>query len=330
MPVVVDTDLGGDDLVALAFLLRHPGVRVEAITIAATGLVGCDPGVDLVADLFTALRRSRCRSRAAAPTPGPTAAPFPADWRDSRRAGDRASRGLAGTLAAVARPAPELIADLAGHDRRPCRRGARADDQPGRPRRLPRRPGYARLAGMHAMGGSVDGPAVDGVAEWNVAADPAAFAAVLAAAVPLTVVPEDAIPDGTPDALVRPGRRRRRRRRRLPEVVGPRDGGGPGHRGRHVETGRWVSEPSEPGRLRRDGAGSVRVVRSLDAGTLDAEYARVFAAHDCSGSVARPPPRTADGEHEPGDWMQANRIRPSALNVGPVNSLSLSSLRASG
>ena len=54
-PVVVDTDLGGDDLVALAFLLRHPSVRVEAVTIAGTGLVGCDPGVDLVADLFDAL-----------------------------------------------------------------------------------------------------------------------------------------------------------------------------------------------------------------------------------------------------------------------------------
>ncbi len=54
-PVVVDTDLGGDDLAALTFLLRHPDVDVEAITVAGGGLVGCDRGVDLVADLLTLL-----------------------------------------------------------------------------------------------------------------------------------------------------------------------------------------------------------------------------------------------------------------------------------
>src|SRR6478752_2648253 len=32
----------------------------------------------------------------------------------------------------------------------------------------------------------------------------------------------------------------------------------------------------------------------------------------------------------PGDWMFANSTLPSALKAGPVNSLSLSSLRASG
>jgi hypothetical protein len=41
--VIVDTDLGGNDLVALAFLLRHPAVRVEAVTIAATGLAAGIP-----------------------------------------------------------------------------------------------------------------------------------------------------------------------------------------------------------------------------------------------------------------------------------------------
>ena len=80
-PVVVDTDLGGDDLVALAFLLRHPSVRVEAVTIAGTGLVGCDPGVDLVADLFTALDEDPVPVACGREEAGPGGAQLPQDWR---------------------------------------------------------------------------------------------------------------------------------------------------------------------------------------------------------------------------------------------------------
>jgi hypothetical protein len=43
-----------------------------------------------------------------------------------------------------------------------------------------------------------------------------------------------------------------------------------------VETGRWVLDPAEPGRLRRTGDGEVRVVRSLDADLLDAAYRLAF------------------------------------------------------
>jgi hypothetical protein len=274
-PIVVDTDLGGDDLVALAFLLRHPRVRVEAITIAATGLVGCDPGVDLVADLFTALEEAPVPVACGRADAGPVAMPFPAEWRELAETGTGIPRSPS-TLTAAAVSAPELIAELAEHTDGlvvvalgPLTNVADlAASSPA---------GYLRLAGIHAMAGSVDGPAVDGVADWNVAADPEAFAVVLASPAPLTVVPEDAIPAGTPDALSAP-------------VVGavavavdyPKwwdlatvaalvtDGA-------TVERGRWVSDPSERGRLRRDGAGPVRVVRNLDVGLLEAEYARVFA-----------------------------------------------------
>ena len=37
VPVVVDTDLAPDDLAALALLLRHPRVRVVAMTVPQTG-----------------------------------------------------------------------------------------------------------------------------------------------------------------------------------------------------------------------------------------------------------------------------------------------------
>jgi hypothetical protein len=135
---------------------------------------------------------------------------------------------------------------------------------------------YARLAAVHAMAGSVDGPAVDGVAEWNAAADREALTAVLAGPVPVTLVPEDAVPEGTPGALAGP-------------VVGavaattehPKwwdlataasivvsDVG-------EVESGRWILAETEPGRLRRASAGPVRVHRTLDGAALDAAYLEV-------------------------------------------------------
>ena len=39
-PIVVDTDLGADDIIALALLLRSPAVDVRAITVSGT--VSCD------------------------------------------------------------------------------------------------------------------------------------------------------------------------------------------------------------------------------------------------------------------------------------------------
>jgi Inosine-uridine preferring nucleoside hydrolase len=78
VPVVVDTDLGGDDLVALAFLLRAPAVDVQAVTVAATGLVGCEPGVRVVAGLFDALQETPRPVACGRATAGPGGAPFPA------------------------------------------------------------------------------------------------------------------------------------------------------------------------------------------------------------------------------------------------------------
>jgi inosine-uridine nucleoside N-ribohydrolase len=273
VPVLVDTDLGGDDLVAMAFLLRHPSVDVQGVTIATTGLVGCDAGVRVVAGLFEALQETPLPVACGRPEPGPGGRVFPAAWREVAEAGTgiRPADGLQDP-----RPAAELTAEAARQTDGlvvvalgPLTNLADvAQARPG---------DYARLAGVHAMAGSVDGPAIDGVAEWNAAADPEALAAVLAGPAPLTLVPEDAVPEGTPDALAGP-------------VVGtvaatidyPRwwdlaaaaafvvSGAG------EVETGRWVLYDTEPGRLQRAGAGPVRVHRTLDSAALDVAYLEAF------------------------------------------------------
>lgn len=279
VPVVVDTDLGADDLVALAFLLRHPDVEVQAITVPATGLVACEPGVDLVAALFESLATDAVPVACGRTAAGPGAHRLPPAWK-AAAAGGSGLTPVSGTVTPAQEPAPELVARLAR---------ASADlvlvalgPMTNVAEVATRHPAdYARLAGVHAMTGSVDGPVVDGVAEWNAAADPHALETVLATPVPLTIVPEDAVPTGSPAALRAPVVGRVAATAEVPAwwdlataaaLVLPDAGS--------AQAAGWVLDPSEPGRLRAAGGsgGQVRVHRSLDAARLEAEYARVFTA----------------------------------------------------
>lgn len=269
-PVVVDTDLGGDDLAALAFLMRRPDVRVVAVTIAGTGLVGCDPGVDLVADLVDGLGARRvpvaCGREDAARA-------MPQEWRDAAAAGTGLAR-VPTTSSAVAEPAPELIGRLAA--RHPGLRvvalgpltnlaDLATDD----------RSAYAEIAGVTTMAGALDAPAVDGVAEWNAAADPAALTRVLAGPVPVTVVPDDAVPDGTPGALLRSPVSAVVTSAALPKWWDLATAATALDRGAAtVEGGTWTVDAT--GRLTRSGPGDVLVATELDQGRLDAAYERAF------------------------------------------------------
>lgn len=261
-PIVFDTDLAGDDLAALAFLLRRPDVSVEAVTIAGTGLVGCDPGVDLVANLVMALGES--------PVPVSCgredgAREWPRAWIEQAESGTGLPPSTT-TFSATPQRAPQLLAKLADQFA-----GELAVVAVGPLTNLadlaqewPE--SYTRLARIQAMGGAVDVPSVDGVAEWNAAADPKSFAAVLAEdAVPLTIVPDDAIPsevDAPVAGLLSP-------------VYDPPKWWDTATSAAFVTpdavvstTGTW--EVDETGRLRRTGEGSVVVATALDATMLQA------------------------------------------------------------
>lgn len=274
-PVVVDTDLGGDDLAALAFLLRHPDVRVEAITIAGTGLVACDPGVDIVADLLTALDETPVPVACGREDAGPEGTSMPVEWREAAAQGSGIPR-VDSTLAPSARTAPDLIRRLAArHDGLvvvelgPMTNLADLAEQSPRTLR--------HLGGIRAMGGSLSGPVVDGAAEWNAAADPASFSRVLESGAPLTLVPEDAVPDGTPPQLAAPVVRDVAAAVSYPRwwdlataasLVSSYSG--------VLQSGTWRLDPDAPGRLVRTGLGSVRVVVELDEASLEEEYARAL------------------------------------------------------
>jgi Inosine-uridine preferring nucleoside hydrolase len=287
-PVVVDTDLGADDLVALALLLRHPQVRVEAITVAATGLVGCPQAVDVVADLTAALATSAPVVACGRARPGPAGRPMPDTWRARAAQGNGLPRAsaLARHLFPVEvspRPAVELLARIAGEypgltvvALGPLTNVA--DLAASHPK------AFASLQSVHAMGGVVAAPGENGIGEWNVAADPDSFAAVLDTARQgpgprLTIVPLDAVPLGTPSALTGPVVGSVSAQAALPAwwdaatavaVVEPGAAA--------VRTGTFTLDASEPGRLRRIGEGPVRVVDGLDPAVLDRVYASVFAA----------------------------------------------------
>ncbi|MFO0366022.1 MAG: nucleoside hydrolase, partial [Acidobacteriota bacterium] len=78
--VVVDTDAGADDLLALLFLLARPDVRIEAITIVH-GLAEPAAGAESVGRLLAYCQRPGIPVYLGAARPLTGAAAFPHEWR---------------------------------------------------------------------------------------------------------------------------------------------------------------------------------------------------------------------------------------------------------
>lgn len=279
VPVVVDTDLAPDDLAALALLLRHPDVRVLAVTVPQTGELDCR-GTGLLGDFFEALEVEPPPVACGTTSRGEDGVMFPPDWG----AGALMESGLPrddvpSDLTPVRTPAATLLARLARrHDDLHVVALAPLTEVAAVLREEPE--AYARLGGIITMAGSVDSPShADGVAEWNAGADPAPFAEVLAGPVPVTVVPDDPVPLGAPDGLAGPvvgglGR--------VPGFESPRywdlaTAGTFVAGSAATESGSWtVDTTGDRGRLRRTGEGTVRVVTGLDDAALDEVYRSVF------------------------------------------------------
>lgn len=278
--VVVDTDLGRDDLLALALLVRHPEVRVEAVTIAATGLVGCADGRPILAALFRDLD-APVPPVACGPGESPGGArPFPAPWRTESARGSGLDLDVP-PVPVVDADAPGVLADLA--TRAPGLTVVALGpltNLAGLARRDP--PAYRHLAAIHAMAGSTRPGRDDGVAEWNAAADPAALAAVLdpalAGAVPVTLVPADAVPAGTPDALAAPVVGRIATPGTLEEwwdlaAAATLLAGLHGQQG-GAERGTWHTDAD--GLLTREGDGPVTVIRAVPPAVVEQACAAAF------------------------------------------------------
>lgn len=191
-PVVVDTDLGADDVVALAMLLRHPAVDVRAITVSGTGLVHCPVGVGHVRSILLEVGVRDRSVGCGRPDAGRDGLAFPSPWRSSSDnlyglqlptamgGGDGKDAVTVMNAAIASSPSKVTVVALGPW--------TNLEDL------VTRHPeSVQRIAGIHAMAGALDVPGnAMGDAEWNVRADPSAVDTVLRTDVRVTLVPLDA------------------------------------------------------------------------------------------------------------------------------------------
>ena len=183
--LLIDTDVAPDDLVAIAFLLASPSVRIEAITVSGTGEAHCGPGVNTILRLLERLAAPPIDVACGRETPIVGDKAFPEAWRD--RADDGSGLALPSTSRRpFAGDAVQLIAKI-------------SDDVDGLhiltlgpmtnlADALSGHPNLAReIESVYAMGGALfvpgnvhlGGPPDNDVAEWNIYVDPAAAQTVI-------------------------------------------------------------------------------------------------------------------------------------------------------
>jgi len=198
LPVVVDTDLAADDIVALAYLLSSSAVDVLAVTVSGTGEVTCPRGVEVASGLLSTLGHGDVRVACGQSAPLSGDRVFPEEWRTAADDAYGVSLPVVDPpteldavellVAAVdTAPAPVTLLTLG-----PLTNVAQA---------FAAEPGLAgRLGSVVIMGGAVDvagnvqpeGADSPLAAEWNLYIDPAASDAVISSQVPITLVALDA------------------------------------------------------------------------------------------------------------------------------------------
>jgi inosine-uridine nucleoside N-ribohydrolase len=178
-PVIIDTDAGSDDLLAIAYLLALPDIHIEAITVVR-GLAHVHAGaLNVLHVLATAGRRDIAVYEGITQTPHE----FPAEWRKS-------ADEIFGKNPSPKQPKPDAVNFLKARLQKPCQILALG----------PLSNIAAALGSTNAvsriviMGGAVRVPGnlADGIAEWNMFADPPAAQKVFQSRIPIQLIPLDA------------------------------------------------------------------------------------------------------------------------------------------
>jgi pyrimidine-specific ribonucleoside hydrolase len=197
-PLIIDTDVGVDDLMAIAFLLASPHVRIEAITIG-TGLANTGAGAHNVLKLLALAGRDDIPVYVGRSTPLAGDRAFPDEWRalsdelpgvdlpEPRGAPEPmpAADFLADRLSSVQRPVDLLALGGLTNVAEAIGRSANAAVAV---RRLVIMGGAVHVAGnLHEAGENENV-----TAEWNFHIDAEAARRVFAAGLPIRLIPLDA------------------------------------------------------------------------------------------------------------------------------------------
>ena len=199
LPIIIDTDLAPDDVLAIMSLLREPAVDIRAITIAGNGETNCEPGMRNLTWLLGEFGVSDIPIGCGREEAGLHGRLFPAEWR----AGVDDFFGVEGPGEMGVVPqsdAVDVLAETLAGSEEPITLVPLgpwtnlADLVQAHPDVL------EHVAGIHAMAGAIDAPgniAFEEVmpehgVEWNVGVDPDAVAAVFETDIPVTLVPLDA------------------------------------------------------------------------------------------------------------------------------------------
>jgi inosine-uridine nucleoside N-ribohydrolase len=182
-PVIIDTDAGTDDLLAIAYLLSRPDVEIEAITVVS-GVAHVHPGAINILRLLDAAGRSNVKVYEGVLT---NPHPFPEEWR-------KPADDLAGVALPPASRKPEsrsAVDFLRERIQRPCRILALGPLANLAAVLGPRN----AISQLVVMGGAVRVPGnveAQPDSEWNIYADPAAARKVFDSGIPIELIPLDA------------------------------------------------------------------------------------------------------------------------------------------
>ncbi|NTU54691.1 MAG: nucleoside hydrolase [Anaerolineales bacterium] len=198
-PFIIDTDMAGDDWMAILYLLQRPDVNVVAITVTGTGEAHCAPGIRNALDLVMLAGRPKIPVTCGPESPLMGDHAFPTEWRDAvdnlfglslpRNPTQPSSDSAPDMIARLLRESDQNIHIVALG---PLTNIAEAFD------------GNASLNNylemLTIMGGAVNTPGNVGpvlnienqYAEWNFYADPYAAKVVFDTVSPITLVPLDA------------------------------------------------------------------------------------------------------------------------------------------
>lgn len=200
-PLVIDTDMSYDDVMAISYLLQRDDVEVQAITVTGNGMARLEAGTQNALGLLALAGQNDVVVAGGGDTSlaGDNPSFIPEAWRDDADALLGVALPQSGG-AASATPAAELL-----------RETIRSSPEPvilvtlgpltNVARALMDEPVIADTIGhIYVMGGAVNvagnvqygGDETNPYAEWNIFLDPTAASIVLESSAPITLVPLDA------------------------------------------------------------------------------------------------------------------------------------------